>query len=86
MCVFFCYKQAIATNIPQRLKTAFVVQGHIYFLPYSVIKWIKIKVSVAYIYIDCTIITILCYYCPAVYFISSQLKVNILSIIHAKIL
>ncbi len=29
---------SIATNILQRLKTGFVLQGHVYFLPYSVIK------------------------------------------------
>ncbi len=28
----FLYCLAIATNIPQRLKTGFVVQGHIYYV------------------------------------------------------
>ncbi len=66
---------AIAT-----LKTGFVVQGHIYFLPYSVIKMEKVFA----VYTDCTLITIklslvkylskirrqIIGYCPAVYFIS----------------
>ncbi len=60
----YCYKL---------LKTAFVLQGHIYFLPYSVIQMDKNK-SVSSIYTDCTIITIWC--CPAVYFFLSQLKVR----------
>ncbi len=43
------YFLAIATNMPHRLKTAFVIQGHICSLLYSVIK-IK-KVFVVYILI-----------------------------------
>ncbi len=46
------YFLAIAINIPQRLKTAFVLQGHVYFLPYSVIKMDTNKsVCSVYIYI-----------------------------------
>ncbi len=66
---------AIAT-----LKTGFVVQGHIYFLHFSVIKIEKVFA----VYTDCTLITIklslvndlskirrqIIDYCPAVYFIS----------------
>ncbi len=66
---------AIAT-----VKTGFVVQGHIYFLPYSVIKMEKVFA----VYTDCLLITIklslvkylskirrqIIGYCPAVYFIS----------------
>ncbi len=40
---------AIAT-----LKTGFVVQGHIYFLPYSVIKMEKVFA----VFTDCTLITL----------------------------
>ncbi len=57
-----------------------MVQGHIYFLPYSVIKMEKVFA----VYTDCTLITIklslvkylskirrqIIGYCPAVYFIS----------------
>ncbi len=32
---------AIATNIPQRLKTGFVVQGHIYYV--NIMRWITIN-------------------------------------------
>ncbi len=66
---------AIAT-----LKTAFVLQAHIYFLPNSVINIEKMFA----VYTDCTLITIklsivkylskirrqIIDYCPAVYFIS----------------
>ncbi len=71
---------AIAT-----LKTAFVLQGHIYFLPYSVIKMEKVFA----VYTDCTLITIklslvkylskirqIIGYCPAMYFISEPTKID----------
>ncbi len=67
--------------------TAFVLHGHIYFLPYSVIKMEK-EFSV---YTDCTLITIklslvkylskirrqIIGYCPAIYFISEPTKIKI---------
>ncbi len=61
-----------------------MLQGHIYFLPYSVIKMEKVFA----VYTDCTLITIklslvnylskirrqIIGYCPAVYFISEPTK------------
>ncbi len=76
---------------------AFVLQCHIYFLPYSVIKMEKVFA----VYTDCTLITInlslvkylskirqIIGYCPAVYLISEPTKRDNIfsSIIHTYIL
>ncbi len=80
-----CWEIQLFENLESEGAKNFVVQCHIYFLPYSVIKMAKVFA----VYTDCTLITIqlslvkylskirqIIGYCPAVYFISEPTKID----------